>query len=164
MMGWKRKKKKTKQDLSMFLFSHEEMVGEDIPKEESDTKESLISFKEEDIPQLDFQGQESFIIDSGILAKDMFFAIRHLRCLDINQVRMVAMEMAMVWQNGKNLKDTYTIQSIPEMRMDYHQFVAYYYCSFNMAFPNMIDKLQLPYEKEYQRAMDEIGATRGGAS
>ncbi|MBR5060734.1 MAG: hypothetical protein IKX24_01165 [Prevotella sp.] len=164
MIRWKRNKKKTKQDLSMFLFSHEEMSGEELHKEESLPKEGLISFTEEDVPLSDSQDHEPFHIDSGILTKDMFFAIRHLKRIDINQVRMAAMEMAMVWQNGKNLKETYTIQSIPDLRMDYHQFIAYYYCSFNMAFPNMVDKLQLPYEKEYQRAMDEIGATHGGVS
>ena len=73
------------------------------------------------------------------------------------------MEMAMVWQNGKNLKETYTLQSMPDMQMDYHQFIAYYYCSFNMAFPNMMNKLQLPYEKEFQSAMYDLGGTHGGA-
>ena len=74
------------------------------------------------------------------------------------------MEMAMVWQDGNNLKESYTIQSIPDLKMDFHQFIAYYYCSFNLVFPNMIDKLKLPYEKEYQQAMNEIGAMRGAIS
>lgn len=160
----RRKKKKTKQDLSMLLFSNEEMSGTELVQIEKEFKEGVISFIEEDVPSNEYQEHEPFSIDSGILAKDMFFAIRHLKRLDINQVRMTAMEMAMVWQDGKNLKESYTIQSIPDLKMDFHQFIAYYYCSFNLVFPNMIDKLKLPYEKEYQQAMNEIGAMRGAIS
>lgn len=160
----RRKKKKNKQDLSMLLFSHEEMAGTTLPTPEEKPKEGVITFMEEDMPDDEYQEHDPYSIDSGILTKEMFFAIRHLKRLDMNQVRMAAMEMAMVWQNGNNLRDTYTIQSIPDLRMDYHQFIAYYYCSFNLAFPNMIDKLKLPYEKEYQHAMDEIGGRRDATS
>ena len=163
-----RKKRKTIRDLSMYLFSHEEMKGTHVP--EPPMEQGLVpetnpvtkkEEKEEDTP-LD-NHNTSFEIDSRILTKEMFFAIRHLKRLDVNQVRMLAMEMAMVWQNGKNLKETYTLQSMPDMQMDYHQFIAYYYCSFNMAFPNMMNKLQLPYEKEFQSAMYDLGGTHGGA-
>lgn len=160
----RRKKKKARQDLSMLLFSHEEMSGSEITKIEEKPKEGVISFAEDDVPMDEYQEQVSFSIDSGILAKEMFFAIRHLKRLDINQVRMAAMEMAMIWQDGKNLKECYTIQSIPDLKMDYHQFIAYYYCSFNLVFPNMIDKLKLPYEREYQQAMNEIGVMHGAIS
>ena len=170
----KRKKKKNINDLSMFLFSNEEMTGTPVAKNpvveekpipehketEVETKETPSVVPTSDIPHHDV----SFEIDSHLLSKEMFFAIRHLKRLDVNQVRMLAMEMAMVWHNGKNLQETYVLQSIPDMQLDYHQFIAYYYCSFNMVFPNMMNKIQLPYEKEFQVAMYELGAQRGGVS
>lgn len=165
-----KKKRKNVRDLSMYLFSNEEMKGTNVPqppvKEDvvpatiTETKKEEV--EEENVTLLD-NPNTSFEIDSRILTKEMFFAIRHLKRLDVNQVRMLAMEMAMVWQNGKNQKESYTLQSMPDMQMDYHQFIAYYYCSFNMAFPNMMNKLQLPYEKEFQNAMYDFGAKHGGA-
>lgn len=168
----KKKKKKNIRDLSMLLFSHEEMTGKSVEvlasepnttpqqtleKEETETKKIV---PEKETIHHDY----SFEVDSRLLTKEMFFAIRHLKRLDVNQVRMLAMEMAMVWQNGNNLQETYILQSVPDMQLDYHQFIAYYYCSFNMAFPNMMDKIQLPYEKEFQSAMYDLGGQHGGAS
>ena len=95
-------------------------------------------------------------IDSERISDEMYYAIKHLRHLDISAIRMIAMESAMIWQNGKNIRDEYTIQSLPGWTLDLYQFIAYYYCSFNMAFPNMMDKVQLPYEKEYQQALADI--------
>lgn len=163
----KRKKKKSIRDLSMFLFSHEEMTGKPVqvpetepvavPKQTIETEETKRIVPEEETIHHDY----SFEVDSRTLTKEMFFAIRHLKRLDVSQVRMLAMEMAMVWQNGKNLQDTYVLQSVPDLQLDYHQFIAYYFCSFNMAFPNMMDKIQLPYEKEFQSAMYDLGGQHG---
>ena len=167
----KRKKKKNTQDLSMFLFSHEEMTGNEMPApvvEQDNIPEPSVEWQEEKrtiVPDTETIAHEvSYEIDSRILSKEMFFAIRHLKRLDVNQVRMLAMEMAIVWQNGENRRESYVLQSLPDMEFDYHQFIAYYYCSFNMVFPNMMDKLQLPYEKEFQNAMYDLGAQRGGVS
>lgn len=95
-------------------------------------------------------------IDSERISDEMYYAIKHLRHLDISAIRMIAMESAMIWQNGKNIRDEYSVQSLPEWTLDLYQFIAYYYCSFSMAFPNMMDKVQLPYEKEYQQALADI--------
>ena len=168
----KRKKKKNIRDLSMLLFSHEEMRGKfvEAPASEPNTTPQQTFEKEETetkkiVPDKEIIHHDySFEVDSRLLTKEMFFAIRHLKRLDVNQVRMLAMEMAMVWQNGNNLQETYVLQSVPDMQLDYHQFIAYYYCSFNMAFPNMMDKIQLPYEKEFQSAMYDLGGQHGGAS
>lgn len=178
-----KRKKKAIHDLSMSLFTNEEMSGAPAPIMEQTFIPQTDIMEHEPIPQTDilepepknvipaedfssetFYHEPSFEVDSRLLTKEMFFAIRHLKRLDVNQVRMIAMEMAMVWQNGKNLQETYVLQSIPNMEIDYHQFIAYYYCSFNMAFPNMMDKIQLPYEKEFQTAMYDLGAQRGGVS
>ena len=114
-----RKKRKTIRDLSMYLFSHEEMKGTHVPEppmEQGAVPETKTvtkkEEKEEDTP-LD-NHNTSFEIDSRILTKEMFFAILHLKRLDVNQVRMLAMEMAMVWQNGKNLNciDRFFLQGI----------------------------------------------------
>lgn len=161
----KKKRNKGKDDPELFLFSNSEMEGVQAdtvtPVEQTTVtpaEQTVVTPTGQTTVEAE-QTTKSFDdidIDPERISDEMYYAIKHLRHLDISAIRMIAMESAMIWQNGKNIRDEYTVQSLPGWTLDLYQFIAYYYCSFNMAFPNMMDKVQLPYEKEYQQALADI--------
>ena len=80
----KRKKKKNTQDLSMFLFSHEEMTGNEMPApvvEQEDIPEPSVEWQEEKrtiVPDTETIAHEvSYEIDSRILTKEMFSLLKN---------------------------------------------------------------------------------------
>ena len=168
----KKSRKKGKGEPELFLFSNSEMEGvqtdQVTPAEQTTVtpvEQTIVTPAEQAVVTADQPAVtaeqtarcfDDIEIDTERISDEMYYAIKHLRHLDISAIRMIAMESAMIWQNGKNIRDEYTIQSLPEWTLDLYQFIAYYYCSFNMAFPNMMDKVQLPYEKEYQQALADI--------
>lgn len=161
----KKKRNKGKDDPELFLFSNSEMEGVQAdtvtPVEQTTVtpvEQTVVTPTGQTTVEAEqtTQSFDEIDIDSERISDEMYYAIKHLRHLDISAIRMIAMESAMIWQNGKNIRDEYTVQSLPGWTLDLYQFIAYYYCSFNMAFPNMMDKVQLPYEKEYQQALADI--------
>ena len=50
--------------------------------------------------------------------------------------------------DGKN----YAIKSIPKKLFSGYHILAYYYVSWKLGIPEMVDKLQLPYDNEYKLA------------
>lgn len=161
----KKKRNKGKDDPELFLFSNSEMEGvqaDTVTLVEQTTvtpvEQTVVTPTEQTTVEAEqtTQSFDDIDIDPERISDEMYYAIKHLRHLDISAIRMIAMESAMIWQNGKNIRDEYTVQSLPGWTLDLYQFIAYYYCSFNMAFPNMMDKVQLPYEKEYQQALADI--------
>jgi hypothetical protein len=50
-------------------------------------------------------------------------------------------------------QDNYSISSIPNKLFSGYHILAYYYVSWMLAMPEMVSKLNLPYENEYKMAL-----------
>ena len=88
------------------------------------------------------------------LLTEMTIVMEYLDTISVGKCRMIAMETAALWHNGVKMNGRYTIQNMPERTIDGYKFLALYYCSFFKVFPNMIDKLGLPYEDICLKALE----------
>jgi len=69
-------------------------------------------------------------------------------------IKKIAFEIALQGRLGYSPdKDGYRISSIPNKEFSGYHILAYYYVSWMLAMPEMISKLQLPYEEEYRLAL-----------
>lgn len=86
----------------------------------------------------------------------MVSAIRELRTLPEEKVKCIAAEIALLGTKGikPDRKSGYSIPSMSDRDMGGCQMLAYYYVSWKMAFPDAVEKLGLPFEKEYAEASE----------
>ena len=151
-----KKKKKHTEDLSeQLLFSPIEMLGEDEQAAPSEPEKKEVK-KETETPAttMPTADNEPDVIDPERLLTEMTIVMEYLDTISVGKCRMIAMETAALWHNGVKMNGRYTIQNMPERTIDGYKFLALYYCSFFKVFPNMIDKLGLPYEDICLKALE----------
>ncbi len=84
----------------------------------------------------------------------MVGALQYFETMPKDQIKQIAMEIAMQGAHGYDTsKSGYTVSSIPNKKFTGFQILAYYYVSFKLAVPELVDQLGLPYEEEYQMAL-----------
>jgi len=70
------------------------------------------------------------------------------------EIKATAFEIAMQGTQGYSPdKDNYRISSIKGKQFSGYHILAYYYVSWAIAAPEMLSKLQLPYDEEYKLAL-----------
>lgn len=94
---------------------------------------------------------EAFVDEDRIIT-EMTIALEFVDSLSLGEIRLIALEASVKWQNGIRPTGTYTIQSLPRYTFDGYKFLALYYVSFYQAFPSMIEKLNMPYDHLYLQA------------
>lgn len=155
-----KKRKRTNEADELLLFSPLAMSGG-----ETDTPEETRSAEREEtvaVAPLDREEKplDSDIVDPERLTTEMTVALEYLDTLNTGQIRMIAMETASLWHNGVKMNGKYQIQTVPGRTIDGYKFLAFYYCSFFKVFPNMMDKLNLPYEDICRRAIERYNSYR----
>jgi hypothetical protein len=83
----------------------------------------------------------------------MVEALNYFENLEINKVKDIAEEIAMQGAQGYNPDLKYKLNKIPNKTFTGYQILAFYYVSWAIAIPEMLDKLQLPFDKEYEVAL-----------
>ncbi len=84
----------------------------------------------------------------------MVGALQYFEKMPKDQIKQIAMEIALQGAHGYDTSKTgYTVSSIPNKTFTGFQILAYYYVSFKLAVPELVDQLGLPYEEEYQMAI-----------
>ena len=69
------------------------------------------------------------------------------------KIKEIALEFATIGISGIDPnKDGYNIPSIKGSSFSGYKTLAYYYTSFEIAIPEMLNDLQLPFDKEYELA------------
>ena len=70
------------------------------------------------------------------------------------KIKEIALEIAMVGTQGINpsKENTYKLNSFPGKDFSGYHLLAWYYVSWKLAMPDMLDKLELPYDNEYIQA------------
>ncbi|WCL50746.1 tetratricopeptide repeat protein [Leptospira sp. GIMC2001] len=83
----------------------------------------------------------------------MIGALEYFKNMSIDRIKVIAMEIARIGMNGISPdRDGYIVTSIPEKTFSGNHLLAYYYVSWKLAIPEMVDKLQLPFREEFDLA------------
>ena len=156
-MIFRRKKKRVDDDNQLLLFTMEEMKGGEELSSQPVVTPSITTIDEnlpeesekESIPITD----NRYSADHQLLLESMRKAILRLSTLNINDIRLIAIESATLAQGGINTEHTYSLQALGEKELSGYDFIAYYYVSFARSFPTMLDKIDLPFSDIYEEAL-----------
>ncbi|MEK6558727.1 MAG: tetratricopeptide repeat protein [Planctomycetota bacterium] len=84
----------------------------------------------------------------------MVDALQYFEGMPKEEIKKIALEIATQGTQGYSPdKKDYEIDSIPGKIFSGYQILAYYYVSWSLAIPEMVARLQLPYEEEYKLAL-----------
>ena len=85
----------------------------------------------------------------------MVEALKRLRGLDVEKVRIIAAQIAMLGTRGisPDKKSGYSVPALDSEDMSGPRMLAYYYVSWKIGFPEAVNRLGLPFEKEYEMAV-----------
>jgi hypothetical protein len=80
-------------------------------------------------------------------------AIKYFSVISIEETKKIAFEIATIGTQGIDpSKKNYVIPSIKNSNFSGYKTLAYYYVSWAIAIPEMLNQLQLPFDKEYELA------------
>lgn len=99
--------------------------------------------------------------ETMMMSMYMLGAMEYFDTIDFEDVHRIAVEIATVGVTGINPKKKYSIESMPGKEFGGYQFLAYYYVSWARAIPQMLDKLELPFSKAYEAALQMYRAKHG---
>ncbi len=152
-----RKRKKITVNESLSLFSEEEMAGkiENVTIVQSPTP-AIVDIpsaedKEASTPSL---SEETF--NDERMVEEMVTAMQKMEMMDESHIRLIALTSTMMGQEGLDLNKAYQVPAVRDTDLTGYELAAWCYCSFMHAFPQMKDKLQMPYETHYEKAKAKI--------
>lgn len=85
----------------------------------------------------------------------MVGALEYFKGMPKDKIQVIAREIALQGAHGynTNMKD-YIIGSIPAKLFTGYQILSYYYVSFKLSYPELVDQLGLPYDEEFEIARE----------
>ncbi len=84
----------------------------------------------------------------------MIDALGYFKTISMDEIKKIAYEIALLGTQGYRPEKTdYRLKFIPGKTFSGYHILAYYYVSWAIAVPEMLDKLQLPYKNEYEMAL-----------
>lgn len=108
--------------------------------------------KEREMQQ--FQKSQQEIGINMAVAMFMVDALKYFKKLPTEEIRKIAFEIALQGTQGYSPdRQDYVINAIPKKVFSGYHILAFYYVSFALSIPEMLDKLQLPYDEEYKLAI-----------
>ncbi len=98
-----------------------------------------------------------------MMSSYMVGALEYFEGLLPEDIEKVAFECAMVGQNGisPTKRNGYKLNSISGKDFGGYELLAYYYVSWAISHPEMLGKLQLPFDDAYAMARKQFDAMRG---
>jgi hypothetical protein len=88
----------------------------------------------------------------------MVGALDYFSTMNPEQIKAIAFEIAMLGIHGISPeKQGYKLNGIPDKTFSGYHLIAYYYVSWALAIPEMLEGLQLPYAQEYETAKNLRG-------
>ncbi len=102
-----------------------------------------------------FQNSQKTLGINMAVSMHMVDALEYFKRLKQDDIKKVAFEIAMLGTQGISPeKKGYKIHSIPNKIFTGYHLLAYYYISWKLAIPEMLDQLKLPYNEEYALAIN----------
>lgn len=100
-----------------------------------------------------FEQSQKDIGTNMAVAMYMVEALQHFEDKPKEEIKKVAYEIALQGTQGYSPeKKNYRISSIPNKTFSGYHILAYYYVSWALAIPEMLEDLHLPFHEEYQLA------------
>ena len=98
-----------------------------------------------------------------MMSSYMVGALEYFEGLLPEDIEKIAFECALVGQNGISpaQKSGYKLNNIPGKDFSGYELLAYYYVSWAISHPEMLDKLQLPFADAYSMAKQMFDSRRG---
>ena len=91
--------------------------------------------------------------ETMMMSMYMLGAMQEFDKLSHDKVKKIAFDIATIGINGISPQKKYTVKSIGEKEFGGYELLAYYYVSWAREFPDAVDKLQLPFTKAYEVAL-----------
>lgn len=93
----------------------------------------------------------------------MLAALEELMPLTKDRVKAIALDIATAGISGidPQKKSGYFVPTLPGRDFGGYQFLAYYYVSWAIAIPEMLPKLNLPFDTAYNAALSLYAAKKG---
>jgi tetratricopeptide (TPR) repeat protein len=114
--------------------------------------ESKDPYKEREMNK--FQESQKKIGTNMAVVMFMVDALQFFEGMPKDQIKRIAFEIAMQGTQGyKPDKNDYRISSIKGKTFSGYHILAYYYVSWALSVPEMLDQLELPYDAEYKLAL-----------
>lgn len=114
--------------------------------------EDDVDFKKKEMDKF-ISSQETIGVNMAVV---MFMAdaLKFFEEMTTEEIKKIGFEIALQGTQGYNPDESnYRISSIKGKTFSGYQILAYYYVSWALAIPEMLSKLQLPYENEYKLAL-----------
>ncbi|HZH87538.1 MAG TPA: hypothetical protein VFD78_00005, partial [Chitinophagaceae bacterium] len=111
---------------------------------ESDHDEEMQTF---------LDNQEKLGLNKAVIMY-MVEALNYFENLEKSKIKEIAQEIAMQGAQGYNPEHKYKLNKIPNKTFTGYQILAFYYVSWAIAIPELLAKLQLPFDKEYEVALN----------
>ena len=110
-----------------------------------------VDFKEQEMAK--FQKSQENLGTNMAVVMFMVDAFEYFENKPLEEIKKIAFEIAMQGTQGYNPeKKDYRISSISNKKFSGYHILAYYYISWSIAVPEMLDQLKLPYDDEYKMA------------
>lgn len=99
-----------------------------------------------------FQKSQAEIGTNMAVVMFMVDAMQHFEGMPKQKVREIAFEIATLGTQGIKPDGKYVLRTVSKKDFSGYHLLAYYYVSWAIAVPEMLDELQLPYDDEYALA------------
>lgn len=120
---------------------------------EKDPTEALLSLQNGNEELTKFMANHGKEINPAVLMY-MLSAIKYFSAMATEKVKEIAHQIAFIGATGISPeKDNYTVPAIKGKTFSGYHLLAYYYLSWAIAEPKMLQKLGLPFDKEYEMAL-----------
>jgi tetratricopeptide (TPR) repeat protein len=118
------------------------------------------NFKEKETKDF-LESQESIGTNLAVMWF-MVDALQFFEKMPKDKIKAIAFEIAMIGTQGINPAPghTYKVNAIPGKDFSGYHLLGYYYVSWSLAIPDMVDQLNLPYKQEYSLALTTFEAKK----
>jgi len=158
----------------LYLQNYFALIEEPDYREQSDLIERLCAEAQVDLPgksdavhpadkkmQLFTEAHQGKDINMAV-TRFMVEALHYFKNLTASEINDIAIQIGLMCGEGINPDaDGYTIPLIAAKTFTGYQVLAYYYVSWAKAFPEYLQQLQLPFDKEYEFALEMVGMGGG---
>lgn len=158
----------------LYLQNFFALIEEPDYREQSDLIERLCAEVQVDLPgkgdashpaeqkrQLCTEAHQGKDINMAV-TRFMVEALHYFKNLTASEITAIAIQIGIMCGEGINPDaNGYTIQLIATKTFTGNQVLAYYYVSWAKAFPEYLQQLQLPFDKEYEFALEMVGMGGG---
>lgn len=147
-------------DEKAFRSEQRDLLAHQVANIEADPLNRFSNDPERAEQMRNFQGSAAALGLNMAVVMYMVDALQYFATRNNVQIKETAFEIAMLGTQGirPDAKD-YKLHHVPGKTFTGYHLLAYYYVSWKLAIPEMLAQLQLPYDSEYQMAV-ELDAAR----